>query len=291
MATASMNSNNRIVKVGNNNISYNIDSNILQVILSPQRSLTYDVNCLNFYTDGVTVNDKSSLLAKVLSMPLSLSEIKNTSAIPKSIGFCQSNGNGNILPIDITTNTKKLYIVREYFICCSDSIEITPKLLPLKFNGYLVGYPQSLSTCHYAEVKSHLQNQVNIDEVVFLQGYGSIMKKTLLPGEALIINTNALAAFDTTISMSLTSSTTGSSLVAIHGLFYRCEGPGVVYFCPHSLKRTILSYGANKMKNMSILGFLLHVLLCVLFFYSLSTMINQLSDLTDLLKNDALNVP
>lgn len=280
----------------NDGLSYHLDENgrSLQVLLCPENNFYCDMNCLAFYqSDSIQITSKSNFLTKLLaiSQPLDLITNSSSSSAVAVLGIGQSgNNNGKILPILFNENSK-FFVVRDYIISASEQIDISSKILPLKFSGILASYPQIMNMCEYVTRKPIIsKTSYNAKGVVFLQGSSDIMTKSLKLGECLIVNINCLVGFEEGITLTIISNNAYSYL-SLSGTFFRCEGTGKVYFTNNSFKLNKLN-GRSAIGNGStngLVGMTLHFAFLILFYFSVHLMIKQLNLLAELVNREAPN--
>ena len=251
----------------------------LQFVLQPGHKMTIDTNSLCWCNSAITLQSRGLFFARLLSANISIGDALNETTTPAILSLNQI-GSGKILIIKVE---KPLYCFKDSFVCATEEVNISPKVLPFDLSLITIGIPQLFNKAHYCTSSTAIAGapigRSNGDGRIFLQSGGLILTKELKTGESLVIKFNCMVAFEETCKINVVDPF--QNIVQIFGgndTYLKVDGPGNVYFSAHNFSRKATSMqsrlGSKTFNsNMSIVGFCL----VGFSFYILSVMLNMIA--------------
>lgn len=247
----------------------------LQIVLQPHHKLIIDMNSLCWCTNSITLQSRGLLFARLFAANVTIGDAINETTSPAVLSLNQL-GSGKIL---VLKPEKPLYCFKDSFICATEEIIVSSKVLPFDISLTTIAIHHIFYRAHYC-VNSSSANEGKI----FFQSGGTILTKELKANEALVIKFNCIVALEDTCKITIVNPF--SNIVLMFGgkdSFLKIEGPGKIYFCAHSssrkssMSRSRLDSSATALSNMSVLGFCMYIVAVGFSFYSLTFMLNLIA--------------
>ena len=240
--------------------------------------------------------DKTSIFNHFLAFKNSnISEVRNGSNVPVLLGVGQLSS-GKIARVDLFTAAApggNMYVCKDNFIGSTCDVCINTKVLSVDAAGTTLFLSPFLMHSYYFIERKELPPNTRAaagTSCMFMQSSSSILKKQLREGEVLDILLQCLVAFDEGVSLSCVDTAFGRSRLKYltNKVYVRLTGPGSVYFCSHSSRRLLSNRMSveSKLSQSSLVGLMLHVLVVVLFYYSLNTISARLIQMMEMLRQD-----
>jgi uncharacterized protein (AIM24 family) len=249
----------------------------LQIVLQPRHKLTIDMNSLCWCTNTLVLQSRGPFFARLLAANITIGDAINETSSPAVLSLNQL-GSGKIL---VLTPEKPLYCFKESFVCATEEIIISPKVLPFDLSLTTIAIHHIFYKAHYCCNSS----TTNTNEgKIFFQSGGTILTKELKADEALVIKFNCMVAIEESCKITIVNPF--SNIVLMFGgkdCFLKIGGPGKIYFCAHnnsrksSMNRSRFDSSTTILSNMSVLGFCMYIIAVGFSFYSLTLMLNLIA--------------
>ncbi len=206
-------------------LKYNITGHtteIVEVILEPGEGIHAETGSMVFMTDGITMRTNlgggllKGIKRKLAGEHFFISTFENTGNERAVVGV-GAYYPGKIVAIDLGQYEGKLYSQQRCFLCAEKSVEVS------------IGFTKRLGAGLFGGEGFILQKLYG-EGMAFLHAGGSIIRKELLAGETLRVDTGCLLAFSSSIDYDITFVTgVMNPLFGGEGLIMaRLTGPGEV---------------------------------------------------------------
>jgi uncharacterized protein (AIM24 family) len=263
----------------------------LQVLLFPQRVLTIDHNSLCWTSDGLAIVNDSPFARWVSRDRITGHDrmtVSNQGTTPLCLTLAQNEGS-DILPLKVAPRIG-LMCFKDSFLCSSGRVSLEDKGFPLFgfFARYLLVLPNELYRCSLNKLATDPSLAVgegaadrleDIPAYVFLQCKSQIMQKRLLANETFQIRANCIVAYQESCKLSFS---TAALSIKFSSPFVKFEGPGLIYFCSQTARRSNRFNSAQRdNRPVQALTMLLSVVILAVFLLSRVVDIQILEDIQE----------
>ena len=259
------------------------ENQTLQFILQPGHKLTIDMNSICWCNSAILLQSRGLFYARSLALNILIGDAINETTTPAILSLNQI-GNGKVLVVNVD---KPLYCFKDSFVCATEEVNVSPKLLPINFSIFIIGMLQLYHKAHYCTASSIGRTNAT-ENIIFFQSGGTILMKELKAGESLTVKFNCMVAFEETCKVSVVNPFKNIIFIFVgKDAFLKVEGPGKVYFCAHSFARNAaairsrLEASGSLHTNTSILGFCLYL-------FALGFTFNYISSLLSVINVQAI---
>ena len=236
------------------------DMQLVEIKLDPGESVLAEAGAMNYmdasikmetiFGDGSGADQGKGLGGKLLSAGkraltgegLFMTVFENTDPMNKKKVAFASPYPGKIIPVDLDTFDRTLICQKSAFLCAAKGVNVGIHLQKKLGAGLFGG-------------EGFIMQRLTGDGIVFLNAGGTIIKKTLAPGEMLKIDTGCLVAMSETVDYDMAlQNDIKSGFFGGEGLFLATlTGPGEVWLQSLPFSRManeiIKSSRSNKEEN------------------------------------------
>ncbi len=215
---------------------YGDDMQLVEIELDPGESVLAEAGAMNYmdarikmetiFGDGSGADANKGFGSKLLSAGkraltgegLFMTVFQNVDPANKAIVAFASPYPGKIIPVDLDTFDRTLICQKSAFLCAAKGVNVGIHLQKKLGAGLFGG-------------EGFIMQRLTGDGIVFLNAGGTIIKKTLAPGEMLKIDTGCLVAMSETVDYDVAfQSDIKSGFLGGEGLFLATlTGPGEVW--------------------------------------------------------------
>jgi uncharacterized protein (AIM24 family) len=249
----------------------------LQFVLQPGHRLTIDMNSICWYSSSLILRARGLFFARLLSVNISIGDATNETTLPAVLSLNQIGG-GKIL---VLKPTKPLYCFRDSFVCATEDIVLSPKVLPFNLSLVTIGISHLFNMAHHCE--SSVNGRSNLHEgKIFLQSGGTILMKELKADETLVVKFNCMVAFEESCKISITNPFRNVAILfGGKDTFMNVTGPGKIYFCAHNIARKVIMMRSRAdtstsiHSNFSVVGLFLYIFGLGFSLYGFTLLLNE----------------
>ena len=108
------------------------ENQTLQFILQPGHKLTIDMNSICWCNSAIMLQSRGLFYARSLALNILIGDAINETTTPAILSLNQI-GNGKVLVVNVD---KPLYCFKDSFVCATEEVNISPKLLPINFFNF-----------------------------------------------------------------------------------------------------------------------------------------------------------
>lgn len=207
-------------------IDYKIFGNDLQTVeieLDPQEAVRAEAGAMMYMEDGITMQTSTDggvfkgLKRMFTGESFFITSFLNTSVRKQHVAFAAPYP-GKIIPLDLSKSGGNFICQKDAFLCAAQGIEIE------------VEFTRKLGTGIFGGEGFILQRLAG-NGLAFIHAGGTIIKKVLVPGESLRVDTGCLVAFEPSVKYDIKFiGGFKNSLFGGEGLFTAyLSGQGIVY--------------------------------------------------------------
>lgn len=195
---------------------------IIEVFLKPGESMLAEAGTMLYMTDDIQMSTRISgglfkgLKRKFAGENFFMTTFRNDGRDKAQVGF-GSYYPGKVVPIDLRMFDGTFYCQQRAFICSTDQVEISMAFVKRIGAGLFGG-------------EGFILQKLIGDGIAFLHAGGTIIRKELLPGETMRVDTGCLLGFSQTIDYDITIvNGITNPLFGGEGFFFaQLGGPGEV---------------------------------------------------------------
>ena len=253
------------------------DAQTLQFVLQPGHRLTIDMNSICWYTSSLVLRSKGLFFARLLSVNISIGDAINETTSPAVLSLNQI-GSGKIL---VLKPLKPLYCFRDSFVCATEDILVSPKVLPFNLSLVTIGISHLFNMAHYCESSGSGRSNSH-EGKIFLQSGSTILMKELKADENLVVKFNCMVAFEESCKISITNPFRNVAILfGGKDTFMNVSGPGKIYFCAHNVARKVIMMRSRAdtstsiHSNFSVVGLCLYMLCLGFSLYGFTLLLNE----------------
>lgn len=212
-------------------------------LLQSGETFQSEPGALLYMSDGVTLRASFGGWRMFSGEGLAKNQYTNNSTEPAVLALTPNMPMGSIIPFDLSKHGR-LNCKRGAFMAAESTVRVHPKLLPAR----------SALACCFGGVAPVIQ-EVSGTGLALLAAGGTILKKSLAPGETILVDTHSVVAFTSGVSFDVKQvGSLATCCFAGEGCFNtELSGPGTVYFQSLSYEKLtkMLLYGANGINRNS----------------------------------------
>lgn len=233
---------------------YGDDMQIVEIELDPSETVRAEAGVMIYMSEGIQMKTGTGGgLLKGISRMLTgesffITDFTHTGRGKATVGFGAPYP-GKIIPIDLA-ETEPFLCQKDAFLCAAKGIDIS------------VAFTRKIGAGLFGGEGFILQKLTG-DGLAFVHAGGTIIKRTLAPGETLRVDTGCLVGFEESVNYDIQFvGGFKNALFGGEGLFLATvTGPGIVYLQSLPLSRLadriMAGYGSNTGEKRSLLGSLL----------------------------------
>ncbi len=203
---------------------YGDDLQTLEIELDPQEGVRAEVGTMMYMEDDIKMDTSTGggILKGFKRMftgeSFFISNFQNAGNNGKRKVAFAAPYPGKIIPIDLTQHNGQFMCQKDGFLAAAKGIEIEVAFTKRLGAGFFGG-------------EGFILQRLTGDGLAFVHAGGTIIKKTLSPGQSLRVDTGCLVAFETTIDYDIKFvGGFKNALFGGEGLFLaHVKGPGIVY--------------------------------------------------------------
>ena len=200
------------------------DLQLVEVELDPSEGVCAEVGTMTYMENGIEMQTStgsgifSGLKRMVTGESFFITSFVNTARDGKRRVAFAAPYPGKIIPIDLPSFNGNILCQKDSFLCAAQGIEVEIALTKRIGAGLFGG-------------EGFILQRLTGDGLAFVHAGGTIIDKTLAPGETLRVDTGCLVAFATTVNYDIQFvGGFRNALFGGEGLFLaRLTGPGRVY--------------------------------------------------------------
>ena len=199
------------------------DYPIVEITLRPGEAVKAEKHAMVYKDKGIKMTTKmdggflKGLVRKFSDENFFFEVFTNKSNMPQKIAL-KAPVPGSLVPVDLAKLGGKLICQKGAFVCGTKDLAISSKFAKNFGAGLLGG-------------EGFILQEITGEGIVFINAQGSIISRTLVPGEAMEVSTGKIVGFTPEVKYSVT--TTGgvkNAILSGEGLFNaKLTGPGTVF--------------------------------------------------------------
>lgn len=220
----------------------------LQIMLHPMRVLNVDHNSICWTSDGLTFVDTSPFARWVGRDKVLASDrvaVSNQGMLPLCLTLSQNEGS-SILSVKVASKTIGLMCFKDSYLCSTSQLAVDEKGFPLVSSlirmfmvlpneMFRLSLNKTPTTTTTAPTPAATQEECGY---VFLQTRNQIMHKRLLANETFHVRSDCLVAYQESCKLTFSTASLALRYGGGSSSFLKFEGPGIVYFCTQTARRS-----------------------------------------------------
>lgn len=228
-------------------VIYGDDMQTVEIELDPQEGVRAEVGTMLYMEDDITMDTSTGggLLKGFKRMitgdSFFISNFQNISNNGKKKVAFAAPYPGKIIPVDLSQHNGQFMCQKDGFLCAAKGIDIEVAFTKRLGAGFFGG-------------EGFILQRLTGNGLAFIHAGGSIIKRTLAPGESLRVDTGCLVGFETTVDYDIKFvGGFKNALFGGEGLFLAVvRGPGIVYLQSLPFSRladriaSAARFGSNK---------------------------------------------